>query len=266
MNSVLLKILLTPMLIGAVSLAGRRWGSGISGWLVGLPLTSGPVIFFLALAQGASFAATAATGILAGVFSAACFCLVYSWLALRWGWPLTLVTGWLIFAASTWGLEHVTTLPIIPVYLVVIAVLALVLWLLPGTSQQPIKATSAWWDIPARMLFATAFVLGLTELAPHLGPELSGLIAPFPIFTTILAVFTHHFQGGAAATPLLRGVLLGLFSFASFFLIVALLLVPVGLGIAFLCASVVALSVQGFSLLILQRSRKLHISQASHEA
>ncbi len=266
MNMLLLKLLLTPMLIGAVSLAGRRWGSGISGWLVGLPLTSGPVVFFLALAQGTSFAATAATGILAGVFSVACFCFVYSWLALRWGWPLTLFIGWLIFAAATWGLEHVTTMPIIPVYIGVIAVLALILWLLPGTSQQSIKTTSSWWDIPARMLFATAFVLGLTELAPHLGPQLSGLIAPFPIFATILAAFTHHFQGGAAATPLLRGVLLGLFSFAYFFLIVALLIAPAGLGIAFLCASVVALSVQGFSLLILQRSRKLHINQMSHEA
>jgi hypothetical protein len=265
MNILLLKLLLTPMLIGAISLAGRRWGSGVSGWLVGLPLTSGPVVFFLALAQGASFAATAATGILAGVFSVACFCLVYSWLALRWGWPLTLFTGWLIFAASTWGLEHVT-MPIIPLYIGIIAVLALVLWLLPGTSQQSIKTTPSWWDIPARMLFATVFVLCLTEFAPHLGPQLSGLLAPFPIFATILAAFTHHFQGGAAATPLLRGVLLGLFAFASFFLIVALLIVPAGLGVAFLCASVAALSVQGFSLLILQRSRKLHISQVSHEA
>ncbi|HEU5200694.1 MAG TPA: hypothetical protein VFU32_13730, partial [Ktedonobacterales bacterium] len=127
MNSVLLKILLTPMLIGAVSLAGRRWGSGISGWLVGLPLTSGPVIFFLALAQGATFAATAAAGILAGVVSVACFCLAYSWLALRWGWPFNLITGWLIFAASTWGLEHITTMPAIPAYIGIIAVLVLII-------------------------------------------------------------------------------------------------------------------------------------------
>ena len=261
MNMLLLKLLLTPTLIGVVSLAGRRWGSGISGWLVGLPLTSGPVIFFLALAQGNAFAATAAAGILAGVLSVACFCLGYSWLALRWGWPLTLFTGWLIFAASTWGLEHVS-IPVIPVYVGIIAILALVLWLLPGASQQPIKATSAWWDIPARMLFATAFVLALTELAPHLGPQLSGLIAPFPIFTTILAVFTHHFQGGAAATPLLRGVLLGLFAFASFFLIVAVLIEPAGLATTFLCATIVTLGVHGFSLLILQRSRKLRASQA----
>ena len=44
-----IKLLLTPILIGMVSLAGRRWGPAISGWFVGLPLTSGPVMLFLAL-------------------------------------------------------------------------------------------------------------------------------------------------------------------------------------------------------------------------
>ena len=46
------KLLLTPLLIGLVSLAGRRWGPGVSGWLVGLPLTSAPVSLFLTLEQG----------------------------------------------------------------------------------------------------------------------------------------------------------------------------------------------------------------------
>jgi hypothetical protein len=57
-----LKLVLTPALIGVVSLAGRRWGPGVSGWLVGFPLTSGPVAFFLALDHGVRFAAAAAVG------------------------------------------------------------------------------------------------------------------------------------------------------------------------------------------------------------
>ena len=52
MVSLALKLLLTPALIGAASLAGRRWGPAISGWLVGLPFTSCPVVFFVALNQG----------------------------------------------------------------------------------------------------------------------------------------------------------------------------------------------------------------------
>ena len=51
MNTFILKLILAPVIIGGASLAGRRWGPAVSGWLVGLPLTSGPVIFFLALSQ-----------------------------------------------------------------------------------------------------------------------------------------------------------------------------------------------------------------------
>ncbi|HET7343490.1 MAG TPA: hypothetical protein VFL90_18640, partial [Methylomirabilota bacterium] len=55
----LLKLAATPLLIAGASLAGRRWGPAVGGWLVGLPLTSGPVAVFLALEHGAAFAAAA---------------------------------------------------------------------------------------------------------------------------------------------------------------------------------------------------------------
>lgn len=47
-----LKLVLTPLLIGMASVAGRRWGPMVSGRLIGLPLTSAPVVLFLALEQG----------------------------------------------------------------------------------------------------------------------------------------------------------------------------------------------------------------------
>jgi hypothetical protein len=40
--SLLLKVVVTPALIASATLAGRRWGERLSGWLVGLPLTSLP--------------------------------------------------------------------------------------------------------------------------------------------------------------------------------------------------------------------------------
>jgi hypothetical protein len=59
MSSLVLKLVLTPVLIGGASLAGRRFGPSVGGWLVGLPLTSGPIAFFLTLDHGHSFAAAA---------------------------------------------------------------------------------------------------------------------------------------------------------------------------------------------------------------
>src|SRR2546422_11343874 len=75
------KLVLTPLLIAAVTLAGRRWGPAVGGWLAGLPLTSGPVSVFLALEQGPGFAARAAVGTLAGLGGGGCFCLVDARLA-----------------------------------------------------------------------------------------------------------------------------------------------------------------------------------------
>lgn len=49
-----LKALLVPSLILGISLAGRRWGPRTAGALVGLPLTSGPVVALPATGCGAN--------------------------------------------------------------------------------------------------------------------------------------------------------------------------------------------------------------------
>jgi hypothetical protein len=253
MATFLFKLILSPLLIGAVSLLGRRWGPAISGWLIGLPLTSGPVILFLALDQGTAFAAASARAIMPGIISVGIFCLTYSRLARHWGWLPTMLAGWLMVLASTTVLSQVTVSALGGFVAVVVALTA-ILRLLPDTRGAPLMTTPPRWEIPLRMLIATAFVLTVTGLAQVLGPHLSGLLAPFPIFATILSVFTHRGQGAAAAGKLLRGVVLGSFSFAGFFLVVAALLQPAGIGVTFLCASLVALAIQGASLWLLYRS------------
>src|SRR2546425_11728735 len=83
--SLLLKVVVTPALITAATLAGRRWGDRLSGWLVGPPLTSGPVVFFLAIEQGSGFATRAALAVLLGTISQAAFALGYARTAVRTG-------------------------------------------------------------------------------------------------------------------------------------------------------------------------------------
>jgi hypothetical protein len=243
MSTLAFKVLLTPLLVGGVSLAGRRWGPTVSGLLIGLPLTSGPVTLFLALEQGTAFAAKASVGIVAGALSVGAFCLTYGLLALRFDWPVALVGGWLVFLALTWPLQ-LLALPLAALVVIVAVLLVLVVRLLPNKPTPALHAATPWWDIPARMLAATAVVLLLTGSAPALGPHLSGLLAPFPIYGTILAVFTHHFEGASAGIRLLRGLALGLFAFAAFFVVVALLLERAGILATFVAASVVALVIQ----------------------
>src|SRR5262249_10564685 len=108
-------------------------------------------------------------------------------------------------------------------------------------------------DLPARMAAATSTVLLLTTVAPTLGPHVSDLLAPFPVFATILGIFTHVAYGLAPAVRLLRGVVLGKFAFAAFFLRVDVLIQQAGLAMTFALAAIVALSVQATTLWLVNR-------------
>jgi hypothetical protein len=249
-----LKLFLAPILIGLVSIAGRRWGPAVGGWLVSLPLTSAPVILFLAIEQGTAFASRASQDTLLGIISVASFCLVYCWFSFRFGWPVSMLAGWGAFFALTF-IEESIILPLLFSFVVVIAFLALVLIVMPESQSKDIIINPPRWDTPLRMLVATAFVLGLTGAASILGPQLSGLLAPFPMFTTILVVFTHHFQGPNVARRLLRGVVAGSFTFVVFFLFISLLVNRWGIAIAFSLAILAAIVIHGISLYLMSRFR-----------
>ena len=242
-----LKLVLTPILVGAASLAGRRWGSAVGGWLIGIPFTSGPIAFFLALSPGPRFAAEAALGIMAGAISQAAFCLAYAWTAQRSTWIASMLAATAAFSAATITLNPLR-IPGLALLAVVAVVLVIALFLMPRRSETTAEHLDfPRWDIPARMVVATAFVVALTSAAPLLGPRLAGLLAPFPLYGAVLATFAHRLQGREPAVNVLRGLLLGLFAFASFFLVVAVLL-PEGIAPAFAVAIVAAAGVQAGSL------------------
>lgn len=253
MNTLALKLLVTPVLILAASLASRRWGEAVGGWVVGLPLTSGPVCFFLALDQGVGFAANAGLGCMAGAGAEACFCLAYGFVARKSGWARALGAASVAFAigvaAFAWA-----ALPLWPLVLTVCATLGATLWLMPrprgGTAIPPVPPR---WDIPARMTVATTLVLTVTGLAPRFGPLLSGLLATYPVFAAVLAAFSHHARGAAAGVQVLRGLLTGLFAFTGFFAVLGVMLERDGIAAGFAAATLVALVIQTGSLQILRR-------------
>jgi hypothetical protein len=244
----LLKLVLTPVLVGAASVAGRKWGAEVGGWLVGIPFTSGPIAFFLALDPGAHFASDAAAGILAGTACQVAFALAYAWIALRAGWTVCLAAATVAFLAIAAVLD-VLRLNLAVTFTIALGSLLIALALMPRRRVARAGAGAPpWWDIPARMVVATIFVIALTSAAPALGAHLAGLLSPFPIYASVLTVFAHRLQGGDAAVGVLRGLVLGLFGFVAFFAAVALLLVPDGIAIAFSVALALALVVQAGSL------------------
>jgi hypothetical protein len=252
MDTLALKITATPLLILGASLVSRRWGESVGGWLVGLPLTSGPVCFFLALDAGPDFAAAAASGSLAGAASEAGFCLAYGLVALRWGWPVALAAGSLGYAVCGAALIRVG-LPLWALVPLACAALSAALWRMPRPPSRPLAPLRLpRWDIPARMAMATALVLALTALAPVVGPRISGVVATYPVFAAVLAGFSQRARGAGAALQLLRGLLTGLFAFTGFFAALALSLSAFGIAVGFAIAMAVALTIQAGSLIALR--------------
>ena len=258
----LLKLILTPLLIGSISVAERRFGPAVSGWLVGLPLTSAPVALFLALDQGTAFASLVAQGTLMGIISQAAFCVVYAWLSFRINWLGCWLAGWGVFFAATFVFTHVS-LPLPLAFVGVVGCLLVVLLLWPRQRGQVGETKSPAWDIAGRMLVATGFVLALTGVAPLLGPRLSGLLSPLPIFATIFAVFTHHLQGATVARQVLHGVVISSFACAAFFLVVAGLLTRWGIMATFSVALVAALLTQGCALWVVRKG-EIDASNLNH--
>lgn len=244
MTITIFKILLTPALIWAVSMAERRWGAAVSGLLIGLPLTSGPVALFIAIQYGVGFARQTATGILLGAIGVALFCLVYGWLAaLHQPWPVALLGGWLGTLLATLGLDQVHISGLAALAIATATLLALN-WLMPHTPETQASGRSPWWDIPARMIVATSFLLALTAAAASVGAYLSGLLATLPIYASILAGFNHHLLGPAQAIRFTRGLALGLFGFIAFFAVIEALLTIAPLAVTFGLATVAALVTQ----------------------
>jgi hypothetical protein len=255
MNTLVFKVVASPLLIQAASLAGRRWGPAIGGWLVGLPLTSGPVAFFLAVDQGAGFAATAAAGSLAGTAAQAGFCLAYGFSARRHSWQAALSAGTGAFAAMGLMLEA-SGPPLWALLLVVESSLVAALLFAPRqAAADELVPAPPRWDTPARMVVATVLVLALTSAAPFVGARLAGLLATFPVFAAVLTVFAHRAQGNAAAQHVVRGLLLGLFAFSGFFIVIALTIERIGIIAAFATASFAAGAVQASTLRMISGSR-----------
>jgi hypothetical protein len=248
------KLTLVPFFILVLSLAGRRWGTAVSGWLVALPVVAGPIVFFIGMEQGEAFAAGAARATIAGLASLAVYSLVYCRAALRMGWVPSLLAGWAGFFLSTYVL-NLLALTLTQSVVLALSALAVVYVLLPAVETEASPSVTPSWEIAARMAAAVGMVVLITALARPLGSHLAGLLVPFPVAATVITTFTHHYQGGASAIRLLRGLVAGLWTMGIFFLVVAGTVERLGVGSSFALAAAADLACNGGSLWALRRVR-----------
>jgi hypothetical protein len=234
-----LKLTLTPLLIALATLAARRWGPIIGGWIVGLPLTSGPVSVFLALEQGREFADTAAHSALLGVIAVLVFCVSYPYFARKFNCLITVAITLVLYFLAVSVLASVSLPLIITTPLVAILIAVALRVVGPVKTDLPVMSPPSW-DLPVRMLAATTIVLLVTTLSTLLGPQLSGVLSAFPVFICVMSVFSHHFFGAAITQQMARGVIAGSFAFEAFFLVVSLTVLNGNLFVVYLLAVIAA--------------------------
>ncbi|HEX2096320.1 MAG TPA: hypothetical protein VHF50_03010 [Solirubrobacterales bacterium] len=252
MTLLVAKVFLAPLCVVAVSLAGRRWGIAVAGVLGGLPVVAGPILLVVTLLHGRDFGADAAAGTLLGLAALTAFVVAYGQVATASGPIRSVLCGWGAFLLTVAALNVVQP-PVALSLGMVAACFALGLWALPSAPPAAAAAVPPWWDLPARALAALGLVLALTAASGALGPHLSGLLAPFPIVTSVLAVFTHVHGGVAQAAVLLRNFLVGFYGFAAFCFALALALPTLSTAAAFGIATATALAVQATAFVLRSR-------------
>ncbi|UFH56314.1 hypothetical protein [Spirosoma sp. KNUC1025] len=244
MNLLLIKVTVIPAVIALVTLATRKWGNKIGGLIGSMPWTAGPILLFFLLEQGKVFGIHSIQGTMTGIMALISFCLSYSVFSRNLSWLPTLLLSYGIYAVTALLFIYLE-LNLVVSYVLVIGYVLVALRFFPVPIETSTNTRRLPFDIPIRMAVATLFVLLITGLANMLGPRWSGLLTPFPIMTSVLAIFSHMLQGSNAAILTLRGLVIGLLGFTTFLFLQAYLLpsfsIAASFGIAFLINTVINL-------------------------
>ncbi|PWC16064.1 hypothetical protein [Brenneria corticis] len=249
-----IKLAVTPVLMLIVSLAVRKWGGFVGGMLSGMPLTSGPVALFLAIEQGPQFAAQAASGALSGLSAVLLTYLFYLVATRALAIPAACVCSVALFGLISWLLLYAGA----PQGVIVISLvaIAIILRLTPAGEKETRETAIPFWDIPLRMLTATAMLFAITGSAQILGPQVSGVLSPVPVIAWPLTVFAHTQRGRGEMAAVVRGNAVSAIGVIIFYLTVRELILSAGLLTTFVAAFAASVLVTSLLAEVMRRTAR----------
>ncbi|MFC7358778.1 hypothetical protein [Nocardioides astragali] len=236
MESIVLRLVLPPLTVLVAGWLQRRVGPRLSGRLVGLPLTSGPLVLVLLLAEGAPTAVTAAQGVLAGQLMVVGFTTAYALGSRTASRARSVLVAALVIVVLLGAVAHLVIgrMPWACGLLVVpLALMALRLWS-PARVQSEISPGGP--SVP--QLLTRAGVTGvlvatLSTSSRLIGAGLSGVLASVPLVIAVVSPATHRDAGADVARAMLRGTLTVVPGTATFAAVLAVALTPLGSLAAF---------------------------------
>ncbi len=263
-NLLFVELSLAPTLILVSSLVQQRWGQRIGGLIVGLPLTSLPLLMLLSMAHGARFSAAAADSSLEASVAQALLIWVYVAVARRAGLAASLVASVgafglavaVLYATPKWS-------PLLSLAVGVAAYVGALRWwpranvarrATGGPSVQPSSQIRLRYRLAIRMVIAALFAAFLTGVSGILGSQLSGLVSAFPVLTFVMGALTHREGGEVDVADFLYGVTRGSFAVVTSLFTLAVTLPSGDLVKAFGLATLAAVATQVLSS-VSRRSR-----------
>lgn len=265
----LLRFSLVPLLVGGATKAQSRFGERVGGRIVGLPLTSLPMLLILTLTHDPRYGSAAALSSLAGIAPQVVLFWVYAKFARR-PVALALTAGCAAFVAVATVVAF-APLNALGASLLASAALAVVLRTWPeraGTTEVPDVAPRSC-ELPApvevgaeigylarlggllgssktalRIASAGLFALAVDLAAGLIGPRLAGLATALPVVAIVMIGFTAIERDDRAAAQFAHGVALGSYSVVAALAVVAVALPSLGTAPAFMAAVVAALAAQ----------------------
>ncbi|CAM5767675.1 hypothetical protein [Bosea minatitlanensis] len=232
----LLKMAIAAAVVVTCSLIAERSGPKIAAMIATLPISLGPVLFFLSLEHEPAFLAESARGTMNANVANAGFVLAYVFAAQRFATLPSLaaaLAAWVVALLATRGFG-------LPAWaltgLAVAAFAAVHRAARPYLAARPVAPPRrAWFAIPLRAACVAGLVGGVTLASHQVGANWSGVLAGVPLVLSSLVLILQPRIGGPATAALIGNGALGLLG--------------VGLGLAALYAAAVPLG-SGFALLI----------------
>lgn len=237
----LLRLFIAPLAVLAGTLAQRRFGHAVGGIIIGLPLTSLPMLLLVALQHGTAFATSMSNADLVGSLAEVAVILVYVRLAPRISPTMTLVSALGAFTVTA-GVIHLFTFSTVLAGLIAIASFTVALRCWPRRLPEP--AQSGRHRLALRVVLSAGFTFLVISSAGRIGPGLAGLAAALPVMSLIMAFVTHQEHGATATNGFLQGVAKGSFSYVASIFAFTELLRSGNIWLAFVVALAVALVVQ----------------------
>ena len=190
----------------SVSFLQHRYGDRFGGWLIGLPITTGPFLLIICIQEGVAFGGRTAHGILLGQTALIAFCWTYAYAALRTSWYRAIFVGTMSCLVIGYFVTQFQFTNWITTPVLIICWLAAMRWW-PHSNLSEQKITPPNWELPIRVLVTLSLLIGLSALAPHIGPKVAGALSTYPVIASVLGSFNQKRFGPAATVSTLRGLM-----------------------------------------------------------